>query len=98
MSASTNDPSEPPGSSVRILSLPNLRDLGGWTTIGGGTVRRCQVFRSTVLLPVFGVEPKYLEASLGEMRARYGTIEQYFTDGLGIAAPTQSALRAAIRE
>jgi len=51
-----------------------------------------------VLLPVLGVEPKYLEASLGEMRTRYGTVEQYFADGLGIAAPTQSALRAALRE
>lgn len=50
------------------------------------------------LLPVLGVEPKYLEASLDEMRAQYGTIEQYFTDGLRIDAPTQSALRAALRE
>ena len=51
-----------------------------------------------VLLPVFGVEPKYLEASLGEMRAQYGTIQQYFTDGLRIDAPTQTALRSALRE
>jgi protein-tyrosine phosphatase len=51
-----------------------------------------------VLLPVLGVEGEYLEASLGEMRAQYGTIEQYFTDGLQIDAPTQSTLRAALRE
>jgi protein-tyrosine phosphatase len=51
-----------------------------------------------VLLPVLGVEAEYLEASLGEMRAQYGTIKQYFTDGLQIDAPTQSALRAALRE
>lgn len=51
-----------------------------------------------VLLPVLGVEPKYLEASLGEMRAQYGTIEQYFTDGLHIDASTQLTLRAALRE
>jgi protein-tyrosine phosphatase len=51
-----------------------------------------------VLLPVLGVEPKYLEASLGEMRAQYETIERYFADGLQIDAPTQSSLRAALRE
>jgi hypothetical protein len=32
------------------------------------------------------------------MRAEFGTIEQYFTDGLQIDAATQSALRAALRE
>ena len=41
--------------------------------------------------------PEYLEASLSEMRTEYGTIEQYFTDGLRIDATTQSALRAVLR-
>ena len=153
MSTTTNGPAEQPGSNIPIPSLPNLRDLGGWPTRGGGSVRRGQVFRSTalhaladedvasfgnlgirtvydlrteaekakqpdrvldgvdyreldvvaggnpdVLLPVLGVEAKYLEASLDEMRAQYGAIERYFADGLRIDAPTRSALRAALRE
>jgi len=38
-----------PGSSIPIASLANLRDLGGWPTQGGGTVRGGQVYRSTAL-------------------------------------------------
>ena len=37
-----------------------------------------------------GVGPTCLEASLGEMYAVYGTVEQYFTDGLRVDALTQS--------
>ena len=51
-----------------------------------------------VLLPVLGVASEYLDASLDEMRTEYGTIEQYFTNGLRIDDATQSALRAAFRE
>ncbi|MDX2468331.1 MAG: tyrosine-protein phosphatase, partial [Acidimicrobiia bacterium] len=47
MSQTTDNPSELPGSSIPIASLPNLRDLGGWPTRDGGTIRRGQVFRST---------------------------------------------------
>ena len=36
-----------------------------------------------ILLPVIGVEQGYLAAALDEMHTRYGTIEGYFTDGLG---------------
>jgi protein-tyrosine phosphatase len=51
-----------------------------------------------VLLPVVGVEPEYLLASLDEMRSQYGTIEQYFTNGLQIDTRTQTALLAALRD
>jgi protein-tyrosine phosphatase len=42
---------------------------------------------------VFGVKPEYLEASFDEMHKRYGTIERYFSEGLGIDAGGQEALR-----
>jgi len=42
---------------------------------------------------VFGVKAEYLEASFDEMQKRYGTIEKYFSDGLGIDAAGQTALR-----
>ncbi len=51
-----------------------------------------------LLMPVFGVRKEYLEAALGEMRLRYGTIEGYFTDGLGLDADVQQALRVAFIE
>ena len=38
-----------PGAGIRIASLPNLRDLGGWPTAGGGRVRRGLLYRSTDL-------------------------------------------------
>lgn len=47
-----------------------------------------------LLLSVLGVAPEYLLASIDEMHARHGDIEGYFTDGLGIDAATQAALRS----
>jgi protein-tyrosine phosphatase len=38
--------------------------------------------------------PKYPDASLDEMHKQYGSIENYFSDGLGIDAAGQQALRA----
>lgn len=38
-----------PGQSMGIASVPNMRDLGGWTTRDGGRVRRGLVYRSTEL-------------------------------------------------
>jgi protein-tyrosine phosphatase len=37
--------------------------------------------------------PEYLEASLDEMRVSFGTIERYFSEGLGLGAETVAALR-----
>ncbi|MGD8589147.1 MAG: tyrosine-protein phosphatase [Chromatiales bacterium] len=49
-------------------------------------------------LAVFGVKREYLEASLDEMQKRYGTIDRYFSDALGIDATGQIALRALYTE
>lgn len=38
-----------PGSAVPLAGVPNLRDLGGWTTASGKQVSRSHVFRSTEL-------------------------------------------------
>jgi protein-tyrosine phosphatase len=43
---------------------------------------------------ILGVKPEYLESAYDEMEARYGTIENYFAEGLGIDATRQGALRA----
>ena len=42
---------------------------------------------------IFGVEPEYLEAAFDEVQKRYGTIERYFAEGLGIDAAGQKRLR-----
>ena len=51
-----------------------------------------------LLMPVFGVRKEYLEASLDEMRKRFGTIEGYFTEGLGLDEDILQALRDAFTE
>ena len=40
-----------------------------------------------------GAKKEYLEAAFDEMTTKYGTIEQYFSEGLGIDASQQKALR-----
>ena len=42
---------------------------------------------------IFGVKEEYLEASFDEMETKYGTIENYFSEGLGIDTNMQKALR-----
>lgn len=42
---------------------------------------------------IFGVKEEYLKASFDEMETNYGTIENYFTEGLGIDATIQEKLR-----
>ncbi len=51
-----------------------------------------------LLRPVLGVDAAYLAAALAEMRDRFGTIEGYFADGLGIGEDGQAALRGALLE
>jgi protein-tyrosine phosphatase len=46
-----------------------------------------------LIRPIVDVWPEYLEAALDEMGRRYGTIEDYFADGLGVDSAGQSALR-----
>ncbi|HEY6013397.1 MAG TPA: tyrosine-protein phosphatase, partial [Candidatus Limnocylindrales bacterium] len=45
---------------------------------------------------IFATLPEYLDASRDEVRRAYGDIEGYFTDGLGIDAGTQAAIRDAL--
>jgi protein-tyrosine phosphatase len=51
-----------------------------------------------LLMPVFGVYPEFLQAAIDEMRARFGDIEGYFTEGLGLDAGTVDALRNALTD
>jgi protein-tyrosine phosphatase len=46
-------------------------------------------------LPIFTASPRYLEAALDQVRVSFGSISAYFSDGLGVDAATQGALRAA---
>ena len=51
-----------------------------------------------LLEPVLGVDKHYLRASLDEVKQRFGSIETYFADGLGIEADAQQRLRDALVE
>lgn len=42
---------------------------------------------------VLGVKKEYLDAAFDEMEMKYGGIEQYFSEGLGIDAAQQQVLR-----
>ncbi|WP_298824702.1 tyrosine-protein phosphatase [uncultured Piscinibacter sp.] len=42
---------------------------------------------------ILGVKKEYLDAAFDEMQSKYGTIDKYFADGLGIDATKQKALR-----
>ncbi|MGV8075039.1 MAG: tyrosine-protein phosphatase [Syntrophobacteraceae bacterium] len=46
-----------------------------------------------IALAIYGAKPEYLNAALDEMHKHYGTIENYFSEGLGMDAPAQNALR-----
>jgi len=47
----------------------------------------------SIPLAILGVRQEYLEAAFDQMKQEYGTIEQYFSDGLGIDAARQEELR-----
>lgn len=51
-----------------------------------------------LLRQILDVRPAYLEAALAEVACRYGTIEDYFAEGLGLDRPTREALRDAFIE
>ncbi|MGC4962922.1 tyrosine-protein phosphatase [Gordonia sp. DT101] len=46
-----------------------------------------------LLRPLLGVQEAYLDAAFAEVDQRFGTIENYFAEGLGIDAAAQDALR-----
>jgi protein-tyrosine phosphatase len=45
-----------PGETIAIATVPNLRDLGGWPTRGGGRVRWGLLYRSTELGRLAGAD------------------------------------------
>lgn len=49
-----------------------------------------------LLWPLLEVRPAYLRAGLDEVDRRYGSIERYVADGLGLDAGARAALRAAL--
>jgi protein-tyrosine phosphatase len=65
--------------------VPALRPVFELFRAAGGDPR--------LLEPVLGVDAMYLRAALDEMRQRFGSIEGYFADGLGIDADGQQRLR-----
>lgn len=48
---------------------------------------------TALLLPVLGVREEYLDAALDEARTRYGSLEGYATNGLGLSDEQLVALR-----
>jgi protein-tyrosine phosphatase len=47
-----------------------------------------------ILTAILGVKREYLEASFDEMQQRYGTIERYFAEALGIDSAAQAVMRS----
>jgi protein-tyrosine phosphatase len=47
---------------------------------------------------ILGVKREYLDAAFEEMESKYGTIEKYFSEGLGIDAARQKVLRELLLE
>ncbi len=72
------------------LLLPALAPMFDQFRAGGGDPE--------VLVPVFGVEPAYLNVALETMSGQYGSIEGYFNDGLGLDDQTLDVLRTALTE
>ena len=60
------------------------REIDGFVAAGGDR---------SIALAIFGVKPEYLEASFDEVQKEYGSIENYFSEGLGIDSSRQQALR-----
>ncbi len=51
-----------------------------------------------LIRPIFGVRPGFLRAAIDEMYRLFGSVGGYFSDGLGVSAPVQRALREAFLE
>jgi protein-tyrosine phosphatase len=66
-------------------TLPQFQHAIDAFVAGGG--------ERSIAVAVLGVKPEYLEASLVEMQTQYGSVEKYFSEGLGIDAAGQQALR-----
>ncbi|MBT2482856.1 tyrosine-protein phosphatase [Streptomyces sp. ISL-94] len=59
--------------------------IEGFTAAGGDP---------DIALALIGVFPAYLEAALDEVETRYGSMEKYVREGLGVSDETVEALRA----
>ncbi|MFF4419569.1 tyrosine-protein phosphatase [Streptomyces sp. NPDC001549] len=59
--------------------------IEGFTAAGGNP---------DIALALIGVFPSYLRAALDEVETRYGSMEKYVSEGLGVADETVEALRA----
>ncbi|MFD3328892.1 tyrosine-protein phosphatase [Streptomyces sp. NPDC058701] len=59
--------------------------IEGFTAAGGDP---------DIALALIGVFPSYLEAALDEVATRYGSVEKYVREGLGVPDETVGALRA----
>ncbi|MGW6686734.1 tyrosine-protein phosphatase [Streptomyces sp. NPDC054961] len=66
---------------VRIAFAPMIE---GFTAAGGDP---------DLALALIGVYPSYLEAALDEVTTRYGSMEKYVREGLGVRDETVEALR-----
>lgn len=51
-----------------------------------------------LLMPVLGVRPDYLNAAFAEIKKRWGSMEAYLNDGLGLDAATHGQLRETLTE
>jgi hypothetical protein len=60
--------------------------------------RRSCLCHPHLLDPVLGVDQAYLHAALEEMEERFGSIEGYFSQGLGIDEAGQEELRNTLTE
>ncbi|MBT2471610.1 tyrosine-protein phosphatase [Streptomyces sp. ISL-66] len=67
---------------VRIAFAPMIE---GFTAAGGDP---------DLALALIGVYPSYLKAALDEVNTRYGSMEKYVREGLGVRDETVEALRA----
>ena len=47
---------------------------------------------TSIPLAIFGVKEEYLNAAFDEMQTKYGSIENYFSEGLDITVDRQVAL------
>jgi protein tyrosine/serine phosphatase/phosphoglycolate phosphatase-like HAD superfamily hydrolase len=60
------------------------KQIGAFVAAGG---------EESIPLAILGVKAEYLDASFDEMERQYGSIENYFSEALGIDAKTQAKIR-----
>ncbi len=65
------------------------KQIDGFVAAGGD---------SLIPLAIFGVKPEYLNASFDEVQKSFGTIENYFSEGLGIDTQEQEKIRKRLLE